>query len=307
MLFDANIKSGFSTPTGDRSRNVHHQFIHYGRTTVQRHMPRLVLHLLWLAAAHGLRRCAPLRLCDTTLSDHSAEVTRLHQRIADGGTAGATREAHNRRQASTFREAADFFASAEATPASVIPALRGISSAVAAVKPDRVLDVGTGTGALLPMYLESGIALSSVTGVDLSDSMLAYARARYPEATFVCSDFVDFSLPPEGAYDAIVFNACFGNLFDQRAALAHASALLRTGGAVFISHPLGSEFVRELHVSDPTVVPHKLPSQDALAKMVDSGPAAGSIPLSITSFHDSPDGSSLDAPVPYLAMLTRTP
>ena len=144
----------------------------------------------------------------------------------------------------------------------------------------RLLDVGTGAGALLPFYEECGIHESDVTGVDLCASMLAHARARFPSATFIQGDFLDVEADDDRVmwstaepYDVVVFNAVFGNLYDQRAALAHAAALLRPGGSVVISHPLGAAFVRDLHASDPTVVPHELPDRFA-AGPTSTGPTS---------------------------------
>ncbi len=45
--------------------------------------------------------------------------------------------------------------------------------------------------------------------------------------------------PAQGPADAVFLNAVFGNVFDQRAALLAAALLLRPGGSVVISHPLG--------------------------------------------------------------------
>ena len=63
----------------------------------------------------------------------------------------------------------------------------------------------------------------------------------------------------EAAFDAVVFNACFGNVFDQAAALGAAAEVLRVGGAVVLSHPLGSDFVDDLVARDASVVPFGLP------------------------------------------------
>ena len=288
-------------------------------------------HGLLLAGSppHGRQRCRSVLLTsdDGTIAAHAREVQDLHDRIRDGrpdNAAAISREAHNRRQAAAFNDAASFFASEEATPERVVPVLRDIAKAVASSGSGqmRILDVATGTGALLPFYLQSGVALSDVTGVDLSSGMLSHAQRRFPEAAFICSDFTE--LPPRPEYDVVVFNACFGNMFDQRvsrrafaparhcshgpahclklplpyeqAALAHAAALLRPGGSAFISHPLGSSFVRELHASDPSVVPHELPSLEALIDL--AGPS-----LEVAQYRDESeheDGSSL-----FLARLVK--
>ena len=130
------------------------------------------------------------------------------------------------------------------------PAWRGV------LRAPRVLDVGTGTGALLPFYRLRGIPPAQITGVDLCGAMLEHARLRFPEATFLEQDFLQVG-EGEEPFDAVVFNAVFANLYDQQAALRHAATLLRDGGGVVIAHPLGAGFVKGLKASDPTVVPHE--------------------------------------------------
>ncbi len=55
---------------------------------------------------------------------------------------------------------------------------------------ESVLELGCGTGAILAGF-GSGLAL---TGVDLSDEMLEYARRRCPTARFIEGDITSFSL-----------------------------------------------------------------------------------------------------------------
>ena len=272
-----------------------------------------------VAVAHGLafvggRSCVVphqcrrsfLSLSETPFADQARKVQALHERIKEGGNAAvpsSSRAAHNARQASTFDEASTFFASAEATPPEVVPAMQSIALSVADNLGEgaRVLDVATGTGALLPFYEEQRVDLRRVVGVDLSGDMLAFARKRFPVSTFVQADFLDLEQEDVGGgFDAIVFNACFANLYDHAAAIRHAASLLNEGGRVFISHPLGSEFVRQLHASDPGVVPHVLPDEAALGEM------AGRTSLTVASYCDGGTmGMDGESPL-YLAVLTKS-
>ena len=59
-----------------------------------------------------------------------------------------------------------------------------------------------------------------------------------PQVRTWCGDIVDVPAA-QGPADAVFFNACFGNMHDQHAALRAACRLLRPGGHVVISHPLG--------------------------------------------------------------------
>jgi cyclopropane-fatty-acyl-phospholipid synthase len=63
--------------------------------------------------------------------------------------------------------------------------------------PAAVLEIGCGWGSLADFLARAG---SSVTGISLSDEQLAWARARYPAASFEHQDYRDVS----GHFDAIV-------------------------------------------------------------------------------------------------------
>ena len=65
---------------------------------------------------------------------------------------------------------------------------------------------------------------------------------------------------PDTLYEAAWCNACFGNFYDQRAAVKRIAALLKPSGRMLITHPLGLEFVQTLHEKDPALVPNTLPA-----------------------------------------------
>lgn len=97
-----------------------------------------------------------------------------------------------------------------------------------------------------------------------------------------CGDFLQ--LPTYlGSAGAITMNAVFGNLPDPREALLKAALLLQPGGCVLISHPMGRAWHRQLHESDPGVVPHELPDQRKLQELTRG------LPLQVVSYRDEPE------------------
>ena len=48
----------------------------------------------------------------------------------------------------------------------------------------------------------------------------------------------------QGPFDAVFFNAVFGNVADQKAALTAAALRLKPGGHAVISHPLGRAWLQ---------------------------------------------------------------
>jgi ubiquinone/menaquinone biosynthesis C-methylase UbiE len=66
-------------------------------------------------------------------------------------------------------------------------------------KPGKLLDLGCGPGNDSALFVERGFA---VVGVDFSEKMLAEARKRVPQATFICSDFREMGFDDD-QFDAV--------------------------------------------------------------------------------------------------------
>lgn len=199
---------------------------------------------------------APRRGC-WAASEAAFEAHEVALRGAGDPASPSSREAHNARQASVFSgEAVASFAAAlppelEARLDRIVRMARTYAREDA---PLRVLDVGTGTGCLATKYG------GQVVGVDVSPAMLE-AATKQQDVEYWCGDVVDYEQEWVGKepFDVAVFNACFCNVFDQKASLAAAAAVVRPGGAVLATHPLGADFVDELRRRDSTVVPHSMP------------------------------------------------
>jgi len=105
---------------------------------------------------------------------------------------------------------ATFYASPLAVPPEVEPSLAGIVSA--ALRPvgggeavSRLLDVGTGTGALVPYFLAEGVPGEGILAIDVAPRMLEHARGRFPDVAFVEADFLGPDL--NGLiFDVVVMN-----------------------------------------------------------------------------------------------------
>ncbi|KAH8097415.1 hypothetical protein JL720_306 [Aureococcus anophagefferens] len=183
---------------------------------------------------------------------------------------------HIERQRAVFDEAAAYFASPEASPPEVEAVLDALARRVVAgcagarrARPRRRLRAGC----LSRRYGAYGA--SAVVGVDLSPRMVAEAEAKGGAGvSYAAADAVDFCATYAGEpFDAVVFNACFGNFFDQAAALDAAATVLTPGGTVVVAHPLGADFVDELKARDPSVVPHGLPRTEDAARRAAARPA----------------------------------
>lgn len=137
---------------------------------------------------------------------------------------------------------------------------------------ERILDVGTGTGVLIPLILEAVGRKGRVTALDLSPQMLATAaEKRFPSnVEFVEAAMEESGLPSE-AFDRVICNAVFPHFSDRQEALAEVFRVLRPGGLVMISHPIGREAVNNLHSdSDDAVAEDRVPAPYVMQELLQS-------------------------------------
>lgn len=107
-----------------------------------------------------------------------------------------------------------------------------VEAAIAAMgRPNpKILDVGCGTG-----WLCSQLArLGEVTGTDMTASVIARARLRYPAVEFLCGDFFELPLPASG-YDVVTSLEVLSHVADQPAFIGRIAQLLRPQGLLVLS------------------------------------------------------------------------
>jgi trans-aconitate methyltransferase len=91
---------------------------------------------------------------------------------------------------------------------------------------ERVIDLGCGTGALSVEIAERG---ADVLGIDGSPEMIAAARTRFPELSFVVASGLDFNVVQP--YDAVFSNAALHWMSDDPdAVIARVYDALEPGG-----------------------------------------------------------------------------
>ncbi len=168
---------------------------------------------------------------------------------------------------------------------------REIVSAIVKHDSIRLLDVGTGTGAFLGHYHEVGVPFENMVACDLSSQMLAEAQKRFPKVSFWQGDVLELA-EDFGTFDLIVFNACFGNIFDQMAVLRKSHSLLNENGRIAISHPMGNACVKLLQERIPDLVMTLLPERNVMLNW------AKELEMNMGIFRDESDL--------YLALLERT-
>lgn len=144
---------------------------------------------------------------------------------------------------------------------------------MAAITPgSAVLDVGSGTGILLP-YLASAIgAGGSITAVDFSTNMLDIAQQKYGEysnITFICGDILELELPPN-SFDAITCLNFYPHLNQRKEEFLHKMlSLLKPGGRLIIMHDISRAQVNGIHGACDAVKEHRLPAAEITQKLLE--------------------------------------
>ena len=110
-------------------------------------------------------------------------------------------------------------------------------------KGDTVLDVGSGTGILVPIIKK--YKPGRVNACDLSRRMLEQLRNNYPYAKTILGDVRHLELP-EHSIDVTFLNACYPNIVDKAGAFSNISRMMKAKGRLVISHPLGKAFIVSL-------------------------------------------------------------
>jgi len=119
----------------------------------------------------------------------------------------------------------------------------------------RVLDVGTGTGVLLPGLSSAVGNQGRILAIDVSSGMLRVAAAKgVPDNVEILQVSLE-GLPPERSeFDRVMCNAVFPHFSDGAWALAKIHDILKPGGRLVISHPIGREAVNAIHSSSDSIV-----------------------------------------------------
>jgi ubiquinone/menaquinone biosynthesis C-methylase UbiE len=136
---------------------------------------------------------------------------------------------------------------------------------------DKILDIGTGTGIMIPFY-EKYLVDGSVVAVDYSEKMIEVARSKYPEkehprVSFRVCDV--YKLEYDADFDLVVCYSCFPHFADQPLALKILTKALKKGGRLAVAHSDSAKKINGVHMNGGVEVRNDfLPSMDRLKQMM---------------------------------------
>lgn len=168
-----------------------------------------------------------------------------------------------------FNQLAERWDGMPAPPGAPVRVARFVSRAV---RPGDglILDVGCGTGVLLPALLERADPAARIVETDVAERMLAENRRKRPGGAVrhVCAEALRMPFP-EGLFDAVL---CFGvlpHLGDPGAVLARLWTNVAPGGTLAVGHLMGSAVLNAFHASlQGPVNQDRLPPAASLAAIL---------------------------------------
>ena len=180
---------------------------------------------------------------------------------------------HQRRR---FNELVDVFNRSQ--PPEVMARLREIVASADLRPRGVVLDVGTGTGVLIPLI--QSYQPSTVLACDVAEKMLQRVQDKYPAVRTSRTDIISLALAST-SLDAIFMNGMYGNIANKPAACGNAARMLRSGGRLVVSHPEGRDFVDQLRATSDLFI-ESLPTKEEFEALL------GKLGLEVIAYRDEP-------------------
>jgi ubiquinone/menaquinone biosynthesis C-methylase UbiE len=140
-----------------------------------------------------------------------------------------------------------------------------------AIKPgDIILDVGGGTGILLPLLYNAAGNRGKIVSLDIAEEMLKRAIDNgYPSSIYyIHADVAAIPLSSE-SFDLVICYSCFPHFPDKLKALAEIARVLRNRGRLVICHTASRQAINDLHKSVGNVVENDtIPDEAIMRKML---------------------------------------
>ncbi len=147
-----------------------------------------------------------------------------------------------------------------------------------------VLDIGSGTGVLLPFLIAELGSEGKIVALDFSAEMLGQAQAKNfpPIVEFARADVLAIPLA-DNSMDLAICNSVFPHFNDKAGALKEIARVLRNNGRMVICHTMSRKMLNQLHQSVGGIVANDLlPHKFQLRRLIKQ------VGLKITHFEDSP-------------------
>jgi ubiquinone/menaquinone biosynthesis C-methylase UbiE len=135
----------------------------------------------------------------------------------------------------------------------------------------KILDIGTGTGILIPFLLKAVGPTGQVSAIDYAEKMVKICKSKYahlPNVYFSVQQVEKLDFPAQ-TFDAVTCFGLFPHIENKEEALRQINRVLKTNGKLIIAHALSSAEIKAHHHNASSVVAHDvLPTSEIIAKLL---------------------------------------
>jgi len=134
---------------------------------------------------------------------------------------------------------------------------------------ESVLDVGTGTGVLIPFLAKAVGECGHVTALDFAEAMVAKAAQKNVHLSgvdYVAADVMNYQ--PGRCYSKVVCLNFFPHVKDKATFLSQVRKLLVPNGSLVIMHDISRQAVNSIHKANEAVKEDRLPPSFIVAEML---------------------------------------
>jgi ubiquinone/menaquinone biosynthesis C-methylase UbiE len=135
----------------------------------------------------------------------------------------------------------------------------------------KILDIGTGTGILIPFLLKAVGPTGQISAIDYAEKMVKICKSKFfnlPNVTFTVQQVEKLDFPSQ-TFDAVTCFGLFPHIDNKEDALRQINRVLKTNGKLIIAHALSSTEIKTHHHNASSAVAHdELPAAAVMKKLL---------------------------------------
>ena len=135
----------------------------------------------------------------------------------------------------------------------------------------KILDVGAGTGGIVPYLLEAIGPEGSIWAIDFAEEMVKIGRKKFLEESRVIFEVASVEDLPykDRFFDQVVCFGAFPHFEDKAKALEEMARVLKPRGTLVIAHALSSTALRNHHQNCAPVSKDFLPEEGEMRSLLE--------------------------------------